>query len=171
MPCRGLTTIRSRLLGQEFMRCTTQGDFSTYSRIAEQNTHDTWAKPIYVGKAVPAGARKGSYGLGESPGEVLYRRLREHATSIQQAIESLPSAISPAVIWWWTIFGFRLPSRCSSRCLSRSGITISMALETMIQTLTIITSNGPPGTKSTLAAHGRHDSGQTHGRKRTFCRE
>ena len=41
--------------------------------------------PIYVGKAVPAGARKGGYGLGESPGEVLYRRLREHSESIDQA--------------------------------------------------------------------------------------
>jgi hypothetical protein len=60
------------------------GDFPAYRRIAEQNVHDAWAKPIYVGKAVPAGAREGGYGLGESPSEVLYRRLREHATSIQQ---------------------------------------------------------------------------------------
>jgi hypothetical protein len=60
------------------------GDFPAYSRIAEQNAHDAWAKPIYVGKAVPAGARRGGYGLGELPGEVLYRRLREHAASIQQ---------------------------------------------------------------------------------------
>jgi len=34
-------------------------------------------------KAVPAGARRGGYGLGALPGEVLYRRLHEHATSIQ----------------------------------------------------------------------------------------
>jgi len=61
------------------------GDFPAYRRIAAQNAHDVWAKPIYVGKAVPAGARRGGYGLGESPGEVLYRRLREHAVSIQQA--------------------------------------------------------------------------------------
>jgi Eco29kI restriction endonuclease len=60
------------------------GDFSAYRRIAEQNSHDAWAMPIYVGKAVPAGARKGGYGLGASPGEVLYRRLCEHALSIQQ---------------------------------------------------------------------------------------
>ena len=46
--------------------------------------HDAWALPIYVGKAVPLGARRGGYGLGESSGEVLYRRLREHAMSIQQ---------------------------------------------------------------------------------------
>jgi hypothetical protein len=61
------------------------GKFPPYSRIAEKNANDQWAAPIYVGKAVPAGARKGGYGLGESPGEVLYRRLREHAETIQQA--------------------------------------------------------------------------------------
>jgi hypothetical protein len=60
------------------------GDFPAYRRIAEQNSHDAWALPIYVGKAVPAGARKGGYGLGAAPGEVLYRRLCEHALSIQQ---------------------------------------------------------------------------------------
>ena len=36
------------------------------------------------GKAVPPGARKGGYGLGEAPGDVLWKRLREHAESIQQ---------------------------------------------------------------------------------------
>jgi hypothetical protein len=60
------------------------GDFAVYRRIAEQNRNDAWNMPIYVGKAVPAGARKGGYGLGESPGEVLYRRLCEHAVAIQQ---------------------------------------------------------------------------------------
>jgi hypothetical protein len=60
------------------------GDFPAYRRIAEQNMHDAWGMPIYVGKAVPAGARTGGYGLSEPPGEVLFRWLREHATSIQQ---------------------------------------------------------------------------------------
>jgi len=49
-----------------------------------KNKNDQWAAPIYIGKAVPSGARKGGYGLGEDPGDVLYRRLREHAESIQQ---------------------------------------------------------------------------------------
>lgn len=61
------------------------GDFPAYPKIVEKNINDQWAAPIYVGKAVPPGARKGGYGLGESPGEVLYRRLREHVESIQQA--------------------------------------------------------------------------------------
>lgn len=41
--------------------------------------------PIYVGKAVPAGARKGDVGLNDEPGEVLYKRLKEHADSISVA--------------------------------------------------------------------------------------
>ncbi len=60
------------------------GDFAAYRKIAEKNRSNRWAAPIYVGKAVPPGARKGGYGLGESPGDVLYRRLREHADSIKQ---------------------------------------------------------------------------------------
>ncbi|HUS08540.1 MAG TPA: Eco29kI family restriction endonuclease [Bryobacteraceae bacterium] len=40
--------------------------------------------PIYVGKAVPAGARKGGFGLDVAPGTVLYNRLAEHADSIRQ---------------------------------------------------------------------------------------
>jgi Eco29kI restriction endonuclease len=36
-----------------------------------------------VGKAVPAGARKGGFGLGADPGRVLFRRLNEHAESIR----------------------------------------------------------------------------------------
>ena len=65
------------------------GSFPPYHKIAEKNAEDKWAGPIYVGKAVPAGTRKGGYGLGESPGEVLYRRLREHSESINQT-ENLP---------------------------------------------------------------------------------
>ena len=42
-------------------------------------------KPIYVGKAVPPGARIGGYGLNTPPGAVLFNRLREHALSIEQA--------------------------------------------------------------------------------------
>ncbi len=41
--------------------------------------------PIYVGKAVPAGARKGGFGLDVATGTVLYNRLAEHADSIGHA--------------------------------------------------------------------------------------
>ncbi|TAJ27560.1 MAG: Eco29kI family restriction endonuclease [Nitrospirae bacterium] len=67
------------------------GPFSAYRELAKNNRNDRWAAPIYVGKAVPPGARKGGYGLGETPGEVLFRRLREHAESIEQ-VENLELA-------------------------------------------------------------------------------
>jgi hypothetical protein len=41
--------------------------------------------PIYVGKAVPAGARKGGAGLDSMAGQPLYSRLREHSDSIGAA--------------------------------------------------------------------------------------
>lgn len=51
------------------------GDFAPYAPIAKENRNDRWAKPIYVGKAVPAGARKGGLGLGEDPGGFVANRL------------------------------------------------------------------------------------------------
>lgn len=39
------------------------GDFPAYKRIAELNKNKKFTCPIYVGKAVPAGARKGGFGL------------------------------------------------------------------------------------------------------------
>lgn len=41
--------------------------------------------PIYVGKAVPSGSRKGLGGFGVSPGRVLFNRLRQHSKSIDAA--------------------------------------------------------------------------------------
>lgn len=64
------------------------GDFPSYRRIAELNRDRRFGAPIYIGKAVPPGARKGGYGLGEAPGRVLHNRLREHARSIDQ-VENL----------------------------------------------------------------------------------
>lgn len=61
------------------------GDFPAYQRIAKIEPNEEKAIPIYVGKAVPSGSRKGGYELGANPGEVLYRRLSEHASSIESA--------------------------------------------------------------------------------------
>ena len=61
------------------------GDFHCYSLIKSANAEGRFALPIYVGKAVPKGARKGGYGLGAAPGAVLHNRLCEHAESIVQA--------------------------------------------------------------------------------------
>jgi len=60
------------------------GSFQAYQRFSQTNLKGDWTLPIYVGKAVPPGARKGGYGLGKQAGEVLYRRLQEHADSLNQ---------------------------------------------------------------------------------------
>ncbi|MDQ0291213.1 Eco29kI family restriction endonuclease [Oligosphaera ethanolica] len=61
------------------------GPHPFYTKIAQANRGDKFALPIYVGKAVPPGARKGGFGLGEDPGQALYKRLDEHAKSLQLA--------------------------------------------------------------------------------------
>jgi len=60
------------------------GDFPLYRPLAEKNKKGKFACPIYVGKAVPAGARKGGFGLDAPAGRALYNRLGEHAESIEQ---------------------------------------------------------------------------------------
>jgi hypothetical protein len=63
-----------------------QGTFAPYKLVAALNRADNGNDvPIYVGKAVPAGARKGGFGLDVNPGAVLFNRLQEHADSIQAA--------------------------------------------------------------------------------------
>lgn len=61
------------------------GDFPPYRRLKAANTGQELCWPVYVGRAVSAGARKGNFGLGMSAGNVLFRRLHEHARSIDQA--------------------------------------------------------------------------------------
>jgi hypothetical protein len=61
------------------------GAYEHYAAVAAKNREDRWEWPIYVGKAVPKGARKGGFGLEAATGTVLYDRLREHARSIEQA--------------------------------------------------------------------------------------
>jgi len=65
------------------------GKFPLYEKIASLNRAGKFAAPIYAGRAVPEGARKGA--LGKEPGTALFRRLREHAKSIEQ-VENLEVA-------------------------------------------------------------------------------
>lgn len=60
------------------------GSFPPYERVAALNREERFEAPIYVGKAVPPGARKGGFGLDTPAGAVLYSRLREHSRSINQ---------------------------------------------------------------------------------------
>ena len=61
------------------------GDFPAYEVLAEVNRNDQFACPIYVGKAVPDGARKGGQGDDVDPGTALYKRLNDHAKSVDAA--------------------------------------------------------------------------------------
>jgi len=60
-----------------------KGEFAPYRRIAELNRTDDPQAPIYVGKAIPAGGRKGVAITSSATTTTLYRRLKEHAESIQ----------------------------------------------------------------------------------------
>lgn len=60
------------------------GNFPAYKTIADKNKNNKFSCPIYVGKAVPKGARKGGFGLDAPAGTVLYQRLNEHAETIRQ---------------------------------------------------------------------------------------
>lgn len=58
------------------------GDFPAYEAIVQKNQGENFSAPIYVGKAVPKGARKGG-DLEASPGKVLFNRLMQHKRSIE----------------------------------------------------------------------------------------
>ena len=60
------------------------GSYAAYQPISRKNQEKKFEAPIYVGKAIPAGARKGGFGLDISPGTVLFNRLAEHADTIKQ---------------------------------------------------------------------------------------
>jgi len=63
------------------------GDNPIYRDLVSANREEI-KYPIYVGKAVPAGARKGGLGLEVDHGPALYKRLTEHAESVN-AVENL----------------------------------------------------------------------------------
>lgn len=64
------------------------GDFPSYALLSAANKNGQYHLPIYVGKAVPDGTRKGGRNSSENQGAVLYRRLNEHAKSIS-AVKNL----------------------------------------------------------------------------------
>jgi hypothetical protein len=61
------------------------GGFESYVPVAEKNKNGVFEQPIYVGKAVPKGARKGGLSFDASKGRALRDRLRQHAGSIDEA--------------------------------------------------------------------------------------
>lgn len=65
------------------------GDFAPYRKLADANTDGRWRAPIYVGKAIPAGGRKGGMSSSNKPKPYLKKRLDEHAESIRSAVSTL----------------------------------------------------------------------------------
>ena len=61
-----------------------KGDHPAYERLAEANREE-WLVPIYIGKAIPSGGRRGASVFSEIRGRFLVGRLREHAESIEAA--------------------------------------------------------------------------------------
>lgn len=61
------------------------GQFEPYQPVAEKNRNEAFAQPIYVGKAVPKGARKGGLSFDAAKGRPLRDRLKQHAGSINEA--------------------------------------------------------------------------------------
>lgn len=59
------------------------GGYPAYQPISNKNRSHKFKAPIYVGKAVPPGARKGGFGLDTPSGNVLFKRLSEHAENIK----------------------------------------------------------------------------------------
>lgn len=59
------------------------GDFASYACISNKNGQ--FLAPIYVGKAIPKGGRKGGLTKDASRGRALAERLRQHAASVDEA--------------------------------------------------------------------------------------
>lgn len=59
------------------------GKFPAYEPLAGRNRDSRFELPIYVGEAVPEGARKGGVLDPDKPTFKLCARLREHANSIR----------------------------------------------------------------------------------------
>lgn len=60
------------------------GSFAAYRLLSSWNKEGQCKAPIYIGKAVPKGARKGN-DLSANPGRVLLSRLLQHLRSIEEA--------------------------------------------------------------------------------------
>jgi Eco29kI restriction endonuclease len=61
------------------------GNFPPYRPISTANANGEFNRPIYVGKAIPKGGRKGGLTKDASKGRALSERLRQHASGIDEA--------------------------------------------------------------------------------------
>ena len=61
------------------------GDFPPYGPISLVNRNGKFVTPIYVGKAIPKGGRKGGLSKDAAKGKAMAERLRQHAMSIDES--------------------------------------------------------------------------------------
>jgi hypothetical protein len=61
------------------------GGLSIYRGLIKRNAASKDAAPIYVGKAIPSGGRKGGMDFEAAPGHTLFSRLSEHGVSVNEA--------------------------------------------------------------------------------------
>ncbi|WP_382152559.1 Eco29kI family restriction endonuclease [Hydrogenophaga sp. ANAO-22] len=89
-PVHSLASLNS-FMGTGIYAIYYHGDFEPYSPIAEPNKKDLRFPtiPIYVGKAVPQGARKGKVMADPTRSKALFTRLSEHADSVRAASSTL----------------------------------------------------------------------------------
>jgi hypothetical protein len=81
----------SKLRGAGVYAIYYTGGFLAYALIAAENRDGQFRQPIYVGKAIPKGERKGGLGPIAATGTALRDRLRQHAASIEQARNLKPA--------------------------------------------------------------------------------
>jgi hypothetical protein len=76
---------RSRFQGAGVYAIYYSGGSPLYERLVAANSRLKRPAPIYVGKAIPTGGRKGDIEFDARAGSALFKRLCEHADSIGQA--------------------------------------------------------------------------------------
>lgn len=62
------------------------GGFAPYAAVSALNASGRYKQPIYIGKAIPKGGRKGGLTADASRGRALADRVGQHASSIDQAV-------------------------------------------------------------------------------------
>ena len=114
----------SALLGAGVYAIYYTGDFPAYSEIAVLNRRGRFRQPIYVGKAIPKGGRKGELTKDASRGQSLADdSANTQRPSRRRGICSFP--ISMSDILWWTILdplGENIPNYQRTRRLGLSRV-------------------------------------------------
>jgi len=88
-----------KLVGAGIYAIYYTGGFPPYAPLVAKNLNGAFEQPIYVGKAIPEGARKGGMMFDSSKGGALKNRLRNHMRSINAATTTL----DPEAFWFRSI--------------------------------------------------------------------